>query len=61
MGRVGAKADKHSWVVHKFGGTRVAAAECFRRVMGEHIGLEELNAAFDRLASGQTVRQILIP
>jgi alcohol dehydrogenase len=31
------------------------------RVMGEHIGLEELNAAFDRLASGQTVRQILIP
>jgi len=31
------------------------------RVMGEHIGLEELNAAFDRLASGNTVRQILIP
>jgi alcohol dehydrogenase len=31
------------------------------RVMGEHIGLEDLNAAFDRLASGQTVRQILIP
>ncbi len=31
------------------------------RVMGEHIGLEALNAAFDRLASGQTVRQILIP
>jgi len=31
------------------------------RVMGEHIGLEELNAAFDRLASGQTVRQILVP
>jgi alcohol dehydrogenase len=31
------------------------------RVMGEHIGLEELNAAFDRLASGRTVRQILIP
>jgi alcohol dehydrogenase len=31
------------------------------RVMGEHIGLEDLNAAFDRLASGRTVRQILIP
>jgi alcohol dehydrogenase len=31
------------------------------RVMGEHIGLDELNAAFDRLASGRTVRQILIP
>jgi hypothetical protein len=29
--------------------------------MGEHIGLAGLNAAFDRLASGQTVRQILIP
>jgi alcohol dehydrogenase len=31
------------------------------RVLGEHIGLAGLNAAFDRLASGQTVRQILIP
>jgi alcohol dehydrogenase len=31
------------------------------RVMGEHIGLEELNGAFDRLAAGNTVRQILIP
>ncbi|MEM7025057.1 MAG: zinc-dependent alcohol dehydrogenase family protein [Pseudomonadota bacterium] len=31
------------------------------RVMGEHIGLEDLNPAFDRLASGQTVRQVLIP
>jgi alcohol dehydrogenase len=31
------------------------------RLMGEHIGLAGLNAAFDRLASGQTVRQILIP
>jgi alcohol dehydrogenase len=31
------------------------------RVMGEHIGLDELNAAFDRLASGRTVRQSLIP
>ncbi len=31
------------------------------RVIGEHIGLEELNAAFDRLAAGNTVRQILIP
>jgi alcohol dehydrogenase len=31
------------------------------RVMGEHIGLGELNVAFDRLASGNTVRQILIP
>jgi alcohol dehydrogenase len=31
------------------------------RVLGERIGLAEVNAAFDRLASGQTVRQILIP
>jgi alcohol dehydrogenase len=31
------------------------------RVLGERIGLQELNAAFDRLASGQTVRQILVP
>jgi alcohol dehydrogenase len=31
------------------------------RVLGEHIGLDELNAAFDRLASGRTVRQVLIP
>jgi alcohol dehydrogenase len=31
------------------------------RVLGERIGLAGLNAAFDRLASGQTVRQILIP
>jgi Zn-dependent alcohol dehydrogenase len=29
--------------------------------MGEHIGLDELNAAFDRLAAGNTVRQILVP
>jgi alcohol dehydrogenase len=31
------------------------------RVMGEHIGLDELNAAFDRLASGRATRQILVP
>jgi alcohol dehydrogenase len=31
------------------------------RVLGEHIGLDQLNAAFDRLASGRTMRQILIP
>jgi alcohol dehydrogenase len=31
------------------------------RLLGERIGLAALNAAFDRLASGQTVRQILIP
>jgi alcohol dehydrogenase len=31
------------------------------RVLGERIGLQELNAAFDRLASGQTMRQVLIP
>jgi Zn-dependent alcohol dehydrogenase len=31
------------------------------RLLGERIGLAELNAAFDRLASGQAVRQILIP
>jgi alcohol dehydrogenase len=31
------------------------------RLLGEHIRLEELNAAFDRLASGETVRQILLP
>ncbi|MEM7025010.1 MAG: zinc-dependent alcohol dehydrogenase family protein [Pseudomonadota bacterium] len=31
------------------------------RLLGEHIGLEDLNTAFDRLASGETVRQILIP
>jgi hypothetical protein len=30
-------------------------------VLGEHIGLAGLNAAFDRLASGQAVRQILVP
>jgi len=31
------------------------------RLLGEHISLEDLNAAFDRLASGETVRQILLP
>jgi alcohol dehydrogenase len=31
------------------------------RLVGEHIGLAELNIAFDRLASGKVVRQILIP
>jgi alcohol dehydrogenase len=31
------------------------------RLMGEQIGLEELNPAFDRLASGAAMRQILLP
>lgn len=31
------------------------------RLMSERVGLDDLNAAFDRLASGHTVRQILIP
>jgi alcohol dehydrogenase len=31
------------------------------RLLGERIGLLQLNAAFDRLASGQAMRQILIP
>ena len=29
---MGSEADKHSWEVHKFGGTSVADADCFRRV-----------------------------
>jgi Zn-dependent alcohol dehydrogenase len=29
--------------------------------MSDHLGFDDLNAAFDRLASGRTVRQILIP
>ena len=31
------------------------------RLMSERVGLEDLNAAFDRLASGHTVRQVLVP
>ncbi len=31
------------------------------RLMSDRIGFQDLNAAFDRLASGHTVRQILIP
>jgi len=31
------------------------------RLMSERIGFEELNAAFDRLAGGHTVRQLLLP
>ena len=31
------------------------------RLMSERIGFDDLNAAFDRLAQGQTVRQILVP
>jgi len=31
------------------------------RLMGERLGFEELNAAFDRLAAGHTVRQLLLP
>jgi Zn-dependent alcohol dehydrogenase len=29
--------------------------------MSERVGFEDLNAAFDRLAEGNTVRQLLIP
>ena len=29
--------------------------------MSERIGFEELNSAFDRLAEGNTVRQLLLP
>ena len=31
------------------------------RLMSERIGFEDINAAFDRLADGNTVRQLLIP
>ena len=31
------------------------------RLMSDHLGFDDLNAAFDRLASGRTVRQILMP
>ena len=31
------------------------------RLMSETVGLDDLNAAFDRLAEGRTVRQILVP
>jgi len=31
---VNAPSSKHDWVVHKFGGTSVADADCFRRVAG---------------------------
>ena len=31
------------------------------RLMSERIGLDEINAGFDRLADGGTVRQILVP
>jgi len=31
------------------------------RLLGERVGLEDLNAAFDRLAAGETVRQVLVP
>ena len=31
------------------------------RLMSETVGFEQLNEAFDRLAGGQTVRQILVP
>ncbi len=31
------------------------------RLMSARVGFDELNAAFDRLASGETVRQVLIP
>ena len=31
------------------------------RLMSERVGFEGLNAAFDRLAGGHTVRQLLLP
>lgn len=31
------------------------------KLMSERVGLDELNMAFDRLADGQTIRQILLP
>ncbi len=31
------------------------------RLLSEHIGLDELNEAFDRLAAGRTLRQVLRP
>jgi len=31
------------------------------RLVGERIGLNDLNAAFDKLASGKVVRQIMVP
>lgn len=31
------------------------------RLMSDRVGLDDLNAAFDHLASGHTVRQVLIP
>jgi len=31
------------------------------RLLSERITLDEINAAFDRLAEGQTIRQILVP
>ena len=31
------------------------------RLMSETVGFEQLNEAFDRLAGGQTVRQVLVP
>ncbi len=31
------------------------------RLMSETVGFEQLNEAFDRLAEGQTVRQVLVP
>jgi len=31
------------------------------RLMSDHVGFDGLNAAFDRLASGHTVRQVLVP
>jgi len=31
------------------------------RLIGEHIGFEDINRGFDRLADGEVVRQILVP
>jgi alcohol dehydrogenase len=31
------------------------------RLMGDRIGLDDLNTAFDHLADGHTIRQILVP
>ncbi|MFW6024244.1 MAG: alcohol dehydrogenase, partial [Dichotomicrobium sp.] len=31
------------------------------RLLSERVSLDEINVAFDRLAEGQTIRQILVP
>ena len=31
------------------------------RLINQHVGLDEINAGFDRLQNAETVRQILVP